>query len=65
MGVWSIVLHQNFLKVIPKTTPGPHSHGSHGNMKQGAIFGVTEPILNMALVVIEQLKNGTVPIMPW
>ena len=38
MGVWSIVLCQDFVKVIPMAKLGSHSHG---NMKQSDIFGVT------------------------
>ena len=36
MGVWNIVLYQDFLKVIPKATLGSCSHG---NMKHSTIFG--------------------------
>ena len=54
-----------------KNSSNPHSHppkaklGSHylGNMKQGAIFGVTEPTLDAASVALHQLRNVTVPIM--
>ena len=62
IGVWSIVLYQDFLKVIPKAKMGSYSHG---NMKQSALFWVTEPILNAASVAPHQLNNGTAPIMTW
>ena len=62
IGVWSIVLYQDFLKVIPKSNLGSHSHG---NMKQSAIFGVTDHTLNAASVAPHQLKNGMALIMTW
>ena len=39
MGVWSIVLNQDFIKVTQRKKTGSHLHG---NMKQSAILGVTE-----------------------
>ena len=62
MGVWSIVLYQDFPKVIPKATLGSHSDD---NMKQSAIFGVAEPTLNAASVAPHQFKNDRAPIMTW
>ena len=62
MGVWSIVLYQDFLKGIPKAKIGPHSHT---NMKQCAIFGVTEPTLDEASVAPHYINNGTALIMVW
>ena len=62
MGVWSIVLYQDFPKVTPNATLGSCSHG---NLKQGAICGVTEPTLGAASVATHQLKNVTAPIMTW
>ena len=62
MGVWNIVLYQDFLKVVPRATLGSHFHG---NMKQNAIFGVTEPAPNAASVAPHQLKNSTTPIVTW
>ena len=62
MSVWSIVLYQDFFKVIPKARPGSHSQG---NMKQSAIVGVTEPTSDVAYVAPHQLKNDTAHIMTW
>ena len=62
MGVRSIVLDQDFLKVTPKAKLGAHYHD---NMKQGAIFGVTEPTLSAASVAPHQFKNGAAPIITW
>ena len=60
MGVCGIAPYQEILKVIPKAELGSHSHC---NMKQGEIFGVTEPTLDGASVTLYLLKNGTTPIM--
>ena len=65
MGVWSIVFYRDILKVIPKAKFVSHSHG---NMKQSAIIGVTEPTLetmDAASVASHELKNGTAPILTW
>ena len=60
VGLWSIALYQDYLKVIAKAALSSHSHG---NMKHSAIFGVTESTLNAASVVLHQLKKGTAPVM--
>ena len=55
-------IYQDFPKGIPKAKLDTHHHG---NMKQDAIFGVTEPTLDAASVAPHQLKNYTTPIMTW
>ena len=62
MIVWSIVLYQDFFKVIPKTKLGSHFNA---NIRWSKIFRVTDQTLNAASVAPHQLKNGTAPIMTW
>ena len=64
MGMWSIVLYQDILKIIPKTKLCSHSHG---NMKQSIklTFGVTEITLEATSMATHQLKNFTASIMTW
>ena len=62
MGLWSIVLYQDFLKITQKAALGSHSLD---NMKQSANFVVTEWALNAVSLVPHQFKNDMTSKMTW
>ena len=51
-----------YIRISSKSSQKQNSH-SHGNVKQSAIFGVTEMTRYAAPVAPHQLKNGTASIM--